>query len=152
MVEFSWKIGTFSKKSKARTGFIKTPHGEIKTPAFENTELFIRGVGTETDIVSKEMYSWKDQGGNNLTLKPEVTASVVRAFIQHNLGKRNLLNKLYYIDSLFRRERPQKGRLRQFNQFGVEVIGSSFPEQDAEVIALAYNLYKYLILLKVSIL
>ena len=115
---------------------------EIRTPKFENSLLFNRSIGLETDIVSKEMYSWKDQGGNNLTLKPEVTASVVRAYIQHNLGKKNPINKLYYIDSLFRRERPQKGRYRQFEQFGVEAIGSEHPEQDAEIISSAYNFYK----------
>ena len=112
---------------------------QIRTPLFENTNLFSRSIGLQTDIVSKEMYSWTDQGGNNLTLKPEVTASVVRAYIQHNLGKKYPINKLYYIDTLFRRERPQKGRYRQFNQFGVEAIGSEHPEQDAEIIALAYN-------------
>ena len=117
---------------------------QIRTPIFENTNLFSRSIGLQTDIVSKEMYSWTDQGGNNLTLKPEVTASVVRAYIQHNLGKKNPINKLYYIDTLFRRERPQKGRYRQFNQFGVEAIGSAHPEQDAEIIALAYNFYKSL--------
>ena len=111
---------------------------------FENTNLFSRSIGLQTDIVSKEMYSWIDQGGNNLTLKPEATASVVRAYIQHNLGKKNPINKLYYIDTLFRRERPQKGRYRQFNQFGVEAIGSAHPEQDAEIISLAYNFYKSL--------
>ena len=115
----------------------KYGYKEIRTPAFENTEVFLRGVGQETDIVSKEMYSWTDQGGNNLTLKPELTAPVVRSFIQHNLGQINSINKLYYIDSLFRRERPQKGRYREFHQFGVEVFGSEYPEVDVEVIALA---------------
>ena len=114
---------------------------EIRTPAFENTEVFLRGVGQETDIVSKEMYSWTDQGGNNLTLKPELTAPVVRSFIQHNLGQINSINKLYYIDSLFRRERPQKGRYREFHQFGVEVFGSEYPEVDVEVIALAMSVF-----------
>ena len=114
---------------------------EIRTPAFENTEVFLRGVGQETDIVSKEMYSWTDQGGNNLTLKPELTAPVVRSFIQHNLGQINSINKLYYIDSLFRRERPQKGRYREFHQFGVEVFGSEYPEVDVEVIALAMYVF-----------
>ena len=114
---------------------------EIRTPSFENTEVFLRGVGQETDIVSKEMYSWTDQGGNNLTLKPELTAPVVRSFIQHNLGQINSINKLYYIDSLFRRERPQKGRYREFHQFGVEVFGSEYPEVDVEVIALAMYVF-----------
>ena len=110
---------------------------EIRTPVFERTELFSRGVGEETDIVSKEMYSWTDQGGEKLTLKPDLTAPVVRAFIQHNLREQSPINKLYYIDTLFRRERPQKGRYRQFHQFGIEAFGSENPEIDAEVIAVA---------------
>jgi histidyl-tRNA synthetase len=117
---------------------------EIRTAAFEKTKLFSRSVGEETDIVSKEMYSWTDQGGEDLTLKPELTASVARAFIQHNLGRINPINKLYYIDALFRRERPQKGRYRQFHQFGVETFGSEHPEIDAEVIALAISIFKSL--------
>ena len=117
---------------------------EIRTPAFENTKLFSRGVGEETDIVSKEMYSWTDQGGENLTLKPELTAPVARAYIQHNLGRIRPINKLYYIDALFRRERPQKGRYRQFHQFGVEAFGSEHPEIDAEVIALAISVFESL--------
>ncbi len=116
-------------------------YGEIRTPAFEQTNLFTRGVGAETDIVSKEMYSWVDQGGESLTLKPELTAPVVRSFIQHNLAGKSPISRLYYIDSLFRRERPQKGRQRQFHQFGVEAFGSSYPEQDAEVIAIAYKIW-----------
>ena len=114
---------------------------EIRTPVFEKTELFNRGVGTETDIVSKEMYSWTDQGGENLTLKPELTAPVSRAFIQHNLGNQQPLTKLYYIDASFRRERPQKGRYRQFHQFGVEAFGPEHPEIDSEIIAMAITLF-----------
>ena len=114
---------------------------EIRTPVFEKTELFNRGVGTETDIVSKEMYSWTDQGGENLTLKPELTAPVSRAFIQHNLGNQQPLTKLYYIDASFRRERPQKGRYRQFHQFGVEAFGSEHSEIDSEIIAMAITLF-----------
>ena len=117
---------------------------EIRTPAFENTSLFLHSVGEESDIVSKEMYTWIDQGGENLTLKPELTAPVTRAFIQNNLGGLNPINKLYYIDSLFRRERPQKGRYRQFHQFGVEVFGSEFPEIDVEVISLAMSIFNTL--------
>ena len=131
-------------ESKIHLFFKQYGYSEIRTPAFENTKLFKRSIGEDTDIVSKEMYTWIDQGGNDITLKPEVTASVVRSYIQNNLGKVSLINNLYYIDTLFRRERPQKGRYRQFHQFGVESLGSKFPEQDAEVIALAYNLYKYL--------
>lgn len=117
---------------------------EIRTPAFERTELFSRGVGEETDIVSKEMYSWTDQGGEKLTLKPDLTAPVVRAFIQHNLREQSPINKLYYIDTLFRRERPQKGRYRQFHQFGIEAFGSENPEIDAEVIAVALAVFNNL--------
>lgn len=122
----------------------KYGYQEIRTPAFEKTELFARGIGEETDIVSKEMYSWIDQGGENLTLKPELTAPVVRAFIQHNLGNQSAVNRLYYMDALFRRERPQKGRTRQFHQFGAEVFGSEHPEADAEIIAISYNFFKTL--------
>lgn len=122
----------------------KYGYQEIRTPAFEKTELFARGIGEETDIVSKEMYSWTDQGGENLTLKPELTAPVVRAFIQHNLGNQSAVNRLYYMDALFRRERPQKGRTRQFHQFGAEVFGSEHPEADAEIIAISYNFFKTL--------
>ena len=114
-------------------------YNEIRTPIFENTELFKRGVGTDSDVVSKEMYSWIDQGGTDLTLKPEYTASVVRSFIQNNLGSFSPISKLYYIGDLFRRERPQKGRYRQFRQYGVEAIGSKYPEQDAEIISIAYD-------------
>jgi len=122
----------------------KYGYQEIRTPAFEKTELFARGIGEETDIVSKEMYNWTDQGGENLTLKPELTAPVVRSFIQHNLGNQSAVNRLYYMDALFRRERPQKGRTRQFHQFGAEVFGSEHPEADAEIMAISYNFYKEL--------
>ena len=124
--------------------FIMEQHGfgEIRTPVFEHTDLFIRGIGTDTDIVSKEMYSWKDQGDNLLTLRPELTAPVARAYIQHQLANKNPMHRLYYLDSLFRRERPQKGRQRQFHQFGAEAIGSPNPEQDAEIIAVAYNMFE----------
>lgn len=111
---------------------------EIRTPIFELTALFSRGIGESTDIVSKEMYSFTDRSENNLTLKPEMTASVVRAFIEHSLGKQSGLNKLFYISPMFRQERPQAGRLRQFHQFGIEAIGSHNPALDAEVIQIAF--------------
>ncbi len=117
-------------------------YGEIRTPIFEATDLFIRSVGENTDIVNKEMYTWQDQNGQSLTLRPEMTASVVRAYIQKQLWKTEPISKFYYIGPSFRRERPQKGRLRQFHQFGVEAIGSSNPEQDAEIISIAYNIYQ----------
>ena len=123
---------------------------EIRTPIFESTELFARGVGEETDIVSKEMYTWDDRGraesdkGQSLTLRPENTAGVVRAYIEHKLWDRGL-NKLYYIGPQFRRERPQKGRYRQFYQIGAEVIGSSTagsesPARDAEILEMLATL------------
>lgn len=113
---------------------------EIRTPIFELTELFARGIGDSTDIVSKEMYSFFDRSENNLTLKPEMTASVVRAFIEHNLGKQSGLNKLFYISPMFRQERPQAGRLRQFHQFGIEALGNHNPALDAEVIQVAFTI------------
>ena len=113
---------------------------EIRTPVFESTELFQRSVGMATDIVNKEMYSFEDQGGKSLTLRPELTAPVVRAYLQGNLGKENPLTRLYYLGDLFRQERPQKGRHRQFGQFGAEALGSPHPEQDVEIIALAWDI------------
>ena len=117
---------------------------EIKTPAFEESSLFERGIGSETDIVNKEMYSWIDQGGKSLTLRPELTAPVTRAYIQHELGKSNPINKLYYLDSLFRRERPQKGRQRQFHQIGIELVGTNSEIADTEVISCGNRLLKEL--------
>jgi len=123
---------------------------EIRTPIFEDTQLFARGVGEETDIVSKEMYTWTDQGRaesdkrQSLTLRPENTAGVVRAYIEHNLQARGL-NKLYYVGPQFRRERPQKGRYRQFYQIGAEIIGpasagSESPARDAEILEMLATL------------
>jgi len=126
-------------------------YGEIRTPIFESTELFSRSVGEHTDIVNKEMYTWEDQNGQSLTLRPEMTASVVRTYIQNQLWKQEPISKFFYIGPLFRRERPQKGRLRQFHQFGVEALGSKYPEQDAEVIAMAYNIYNMFGLDKLSV-
>lgn len=117
---------------------------EIRTPLFEVTELFTRGVGPDTDVVSKEMYTFLDKGNTSLTLRPELTAPVVRAFIQNNLSQISPVTKLYYFGSLFRQERPQKGRLRQFTQFGFEIIGSEYPEADAEVIQTVYDIYTQL--------
>ena len=113
---------------------------EIRTPIIEQAKLFNRGIGEGTDIVSKEMYSWIDRDEKTIALRPEMTASVVRSFIQHNLGSQTPLQRLYYMGPSFRRERPQKGRQRQFHQFGVEAIGSNNPEQDAEVIILAWEI------------
>ena len=126
-------------------------YGEIRTPIFESTELFARSVGQDTDIVNKEMYTWNDQNGQSLTLRPEITASVVRAYIQKQLWKVEPISKFYYVGPSFRRERPQKGRLRQFHQFGVEAIGSYHPEQDAEIISIAYNIYQMFGVNKLSV-
>ena len=117
-------------------------YSEIRTPIIEAASLFNRGVGEETDIVSKEMYSWEDKDKSIISLRPELTAPVVRSYIQHNLGGQSPLQRLYYIGPSFRRERPQKGRQRQFHQFGVEAIGSANPEQDAEVISLGWDILK----------
>ena len=113
---------------------------EIRTPIFEQNKLFARSVGEESDIVTKEMYSWEDKENSFLTLRPELTAPVARAYNQHNLGNLSPIHRFYYIGPLFRRERPQKGRQRQFHQFGIEAFGSNFAEQDAEIIALAWHL------------
>ncbi len=109
---------------------------EIRTPMFESTELFCRGVGETTDVVGKEMYTFTDRKGRSLTLRPEGTAAVMRAFVEHKLFAQNEFTKLFYIGSMFRYERPQKGRWREFEQFGIEAIGSENPSIDAEVIAL----------------
>jgi histidyl-tRNA synthetase len=138
-------------EATARRVFARYNFGEIRTPIFEDTQLFARGVGEETDIVSKEMYTWEDRAraqsekAQSLTLRPENTAGVVRAYIEHKLGETGLLQKLYYIGPQFRRERPQKGRYRQFWQIGAEVIGppsagSESPLRDAEVLEMLASL------------
>ena len=138
-------------EATARSVFARYNFGEIRTPVFEDTSLFARGVGEETDIVSKEMYTWEDRARaqsektQTLTLRPENTAGVVRAYIEHQLGESGQLQKLYYIGPQFRRERPQKGRYRQFSQIGAEVIGppsagSESPIRDAEVLEMLATL------------
>ena len=115
---------------------------EIKTPMFEHTELFIRGVGNSTDIVNKEMYTFVDKGNRSITLKPEGTAGVVRSFIENSLYNETLPLKLYYITPCFRYERPQAGRLRQHTQFGSEWFGVDSPEADAEILMMASDFYR----------
>lgn len=117
-------------------------YGRIRTPIFESTDLFIRGIGEDTDIVGKEMFTFEDRGGRSLTLRPEGTASVVRAYIENSMQNEFSINKLFYIGTMYRAERPQKGRYREFNQFGVECIGGSSPLIDAEIIALNINILK----------
>lgn len=116
---------------------------EIRTPVFEETALFVRGIGDQTDIVGKEMYTFTDRSETSVTLKPEMTAAVMRSYIQHNLGEQPLV-KVYYIAPMFRQERPQAGRMRQFHQFGAEAIGGQKPEIDAEIIALSLEIYRSL--------
>jgi histidyl-tRNA synthetase len=138
-------------EATARAVFARYNFGEIRTPVFEDTSLFARGVGEETDVVSKEMYTWEDRARaqsektQSLTLRPENTAGVVRAYIEHQLGETGQLQKLYYIGPQFRRERPQKGRYRQFSQIGAEVLGptsagTESPLRDAEVLEMLATL------------
>lgn len=127
-------------ESVAREVFRAYHYQEIRTPILEPTELFARGVGEETDIVTKEMYSFQDRDGSWLTLRPEATASVIRAYLEHHLDQRPGLQKLYYIGPMFRRERPQKGRYRQFYQIGAEAIGSESPAVDVEVIEMVVEM------------
>ena len=115
---------------------------EIRVPMFEATELFARGIGEGTDIVNKEMYTFTDQGSRSITLRPEATASVVRCYIEESLGKKAPLTKVYYIGPMFRQEKPQKGRQRQFHQFGAEALGSADPRIDAEIIAVSVQVLK----------
>ncbi|MGA7721155.1 MAG: histidine--tRNA ligase [Ignavibacteriaceae bacterium] len=122
------------------TIFTSYNYKEIRTPVFEETSLFARSIGEETDIVGKEMYTFLDKGKTSLTLKPEMTASVVRAFVEHSLGKQQPLNKLFYISPMFRQERPQAGRQRQFHQFGGEALGSTSPLLDVEIIIIVYSI------------
>lgn len=124
---------------------------EIRTPLFERTELFVRGVGQGTDIVSKEMYTFQDKGERWMSLRPENTASVGRSFIENQLHQQSAIHKLYYMGPMFRYERTQAGRYRQHHQFGAEVIGIPGPEQDAEVIDLLYTLYRRLGLKHLSV-
>ena len=117
---------------------------EIRTPIFEHTELFLRGIGETTDVVEKEMYTFTDRGERSLTLRPENTASVVRSYLQNKLYAADALVKLFYIGSMFRYDRPQAGRYREFHQFGVEALGEASPAVDAEIIVLAVEFLRAL--------
>lgn len=139
-------------EKKARELCARFQYHEIRTPIFEHTDLFLRSVGDTTDIVQKEMYTMEDRGGRSITLRPEGTASTVRSFVEQKMfGYANQPIKLYYMGPMFRYERPQAGRFRQFVQFGVEALGSFDPAIDAEVIALAMSLYKELGLKKLKL-
>jgi len=117
---------------------------EIRTPIFEKTEVFSRGIGEDTDVVNKEMYTFADRSGDSMTLRPENTAAIVRSLLQNKLLNQNPLARLWYFGPFFRYERPQKGRQRQFHQYGAECIGTNNPESDAEMILLAQHLINYL--------
>jgi histidyl-tRNA synthetase len=126
----------------ARETFRVYNYREIRTPILEETSLFARGVGEETDIVSKEMYTFEDRDGTSLTLRPEATASVMRAYLEHRLDQLPGIKKLYYMGPMFRRERPQKGRYRQFYQIGAEAIGSESPLVDGEIVEVGAELLR----------
>ncbi|MFC1668139.1 histidine--tRNA ligase [Chlamydiota bacterium] len=139
-------------EGKARELFGFFGYQEIRTPLFEQTDLFIKSIGDETDIVEKEMYTFLDQGKRSLTLRPEATAPVLRAVLEHHLVQVGTVNKLFYSGQMFRQERPQSGRLRQFNQIGIEYIGSVHPSADAETIMVLYTYLKEVGLEDVTIL
>ncbi len=124
--------------------FARYGYEPVYTPLFEHTEVFTRGIGEATDIVSKEMYTFEDKGGRSITLRPEGTASVVRSALEHNLTANGAQAKLYYAGPMFRYERPQKGRMRQFWQIGIECLGSAEPTADAEVIAVLWRYFEAL--------
>jgi histidyl-tRNA synthetase len=126
----------------ARKVFVSYNYREIIIPVMEFTEVFARGLGDDTDIVSKEMFTFEDRGGRSLTLRPEGTASVVRAYVENGDYNRLSACKLFYQGPMFRAERPQRGRLRQFNQFGAEFFGSADPYYDFEIIAVADEITK----------
>lgn len=128
-------------EATARALFEDFGFSEIRVPIFEYTELFARSIGTSTDIVEKEMYTFEDRDGRKITLRPEGTAGVVRAFIEHKLYADSPLAKLYYLGPMFRHERPQKGRYRQFYQIGVEALGTDHPHVDIEVLAMLHTLF-----------
>ena len=127
-------------------------YGEIRTPIFEHTELFLRGIGETTDVVQKEMYTFTDRGGRSVTLRPENTAAVVRSYLEQKLYADSQAAKLFYIGPMFRYDRPQAGRLRQFHQFGIEAIGPVGPSVDAEIIMLAVRFFESLGLTNLNLL
>jgi len=131
-------------ESKANQVFTRYGFKEIRLPIFEKTQLFSRGIGEATDIVEKEMYTFEDRGGEKVTLRPEGTASVVRAFVEHKMYASQTVHKLYYLGPMFRYERPQAGRFRQFYQIGVEAMGTHNPSIDAEVMVMLMDFFNIL--------
>ena len=146
------EIGRWQRVEEvARSIFHTYSYTEIRTPIFEKTELFVRGIGEGTDIVEKEMYTFLDRSRESLTLRPEETAPVLRAYLEHNLKAKASLVKVYYIGPMFRHERPQAGRFRQFHQIGAEAIGSDHPAVDAELLALLQQFFHELKLKEVEL-
>src|SRR5688572_25581035 len=133
-------VGRARVYGAAAAAFERAGYGRIETPVFEETELFARGVGQSTDIVQKQMFTFEDQGGRSLTLRPEGTAPICRAYLEHGMQKLAQPVKLWYSGPFFRHERPQAGRYRQFSQIGAEAIGSDSPLVDAELIILLNDL------------
>ena len=126
-------------EAKAREIAECAGYTEIRTPAFESTELFVRGVGETSEVVQTQMYTFETPGGESLTLRPEITAPVMRAYLEHSMHKTGAFRKLYYLGPSFRYERPQKGRWRQFSQFGIEAVASPDPLLDVETIVLGWD-------------
>lgn len=152
--EDDWKNSSKWHYLETLIGQIATDYGfkEIRTPIFEQTDLFVRSSGDSSDIVSKEMYTFEDKGGRSMSLRPEGTAPVIRAFIENHMQQLGSFHKLYYIGPFFRYDRPQAGRFRQFHQFGIETIGGADPYHDAEIIDLACHIYKRLGIKNLSVL
>ena len=123
-------------EAAARAVFPRYAYGELRTPLMEYTDLFCRSIGTETDVVQKEMYTFADTKGRSMTLRPEATAGVMRAYIEHGVSAREAVSKFFTIGPMFRHERPQKGRMRQFHQINCECLGPKEPEADAELICM----------------
>lgn len=144
--EENWQLSDLWQSVEATLRKISCEYGyrEVRTPIYEMTGLFDRGIGETSDIVSKEMFTFQDKGGRSITLRPEGTAALMRSFIEHNLSNLGPVHKLFYTGPMFRYERPQSGRYRQHHQFGVEAIGNPGPEQDAEVIDLLFEFYRRL--------
>ena len=134
-VEFYQRAESAARRIFARHGF-----GEIRTPVFESTELFARGAGAGSDLVNKEMYTFTDRGDRSITLRPEGTAPVMRALIENRLVDQPVHQRVFYMGPMFRYERPQKGRYRQFHQIGVEAVGDVPPELEAEIIAMLFKI------------
>ncbi|MDE7012193.1 MAG: ATP phosphoribosyltransferase regulatory subunit, partial [Mailhella sp.] len=131
-------------EQSARTVFFRYGFTELRTPLMEYTDLFCRSIGTETDVVQKEMYTFADSKGRSMSLRPEATAGVMRAYVENNIGAKEGVSKFFTTGPMFRHERPQKGRMRQFHQINCECIGPKEPEADAEMISMLMYFLAYI--------